>query len=247
MNLNDLLFLDIETVSQTASFDELDERLKKHWLKKAEFLKNDEEIPLEDLFFQRGAIYSEFGKVITIAFGFISESHGEKVLRATSISNDDEKLVLNGFAEILKTRFNESRLRLCAHNGKEFDYPYLARRMTVHGIQPPLPLQLSGKKPWEVPHFDTMEMWKHGDRKNFTSLDLLAAVFDIPSSKSDLDGSQVNDYYYNKKDLKSIDKYCRNDVVVLAQLFLKLNFLPLLAKEQIVFVETDNPQAQTRE
>lgn len=232
-----ILFLDIETAAISPSFEELDSRLQKHWLKKAAFIKDSEVVKPDELFFQKAAIYSEFAKVIVIAVGFIDRKSEEPTLRIKSFYGDNEGKVLKEFCQLINTKLDVDNIRLCAHNGKEFDYPFLGRRLLVNGIPLPKPLQLSGKKPWEVNHFDTLEMWKFGDRKNFTSLDLLAALFNIESSKSEIDGSKVNEYYYQHKDLDSINNYCKQDVVVLAQLFLKMNYLKPISKDNVIFVD----------
>ncbi|MEM7551682.1 MAG: 3'-5' exonuclease [Bacteroidota bacterium] len=236
MNLNHILFLDIETVAQRKDFFELDFRLQKQWEKKSKILFKDGSQTIEESYYDRAAIYAEFGKVVTIAVGIVDTSQENAQLRVKSFAGKDEHTVLLGFQQMLKTKMDESKIRFCAHNGKEFDYPYLARRMMVNGIELPKPLQLSGKKPWQVDHYDTMEMWKFGDIKNFTSLELLATIFDIPSSKEAMDGSEVKDYYYQKDDLESIAKYCCEDVVVTAQLFLRLNNLSLIQSQNIKFI-----------
>lgn len=233
MDIRNILFLDIETISCAPNYNALEERLKPLWHKKAQFLKNEEDISIEELFFERAGIFAEFGKVITIAVGFINQSDEGNSLRVKAFASDDEKVVLTEFKNLLEAYFDQNKVALCAHNGKEFDFPYICRRMLVNGISPPGCLQMSGKKPWEILHLDTLEMWKFGDRKNFTSLDLLAALFQIPSSKSDIDGSMVNHAYYIDQDLEKIAKYCKQDVVVTAQLYLKFNCMPLIAPEDI--------------
>ena len=128
-------------------------------------------------------------------------------------------------------------LHLCAHNGKEFDFPYLCRRLLINGLPVPSHLQIAGKKPWEINHLDTMELWKFGDYKSHTSLNLLAAIFDLPTPKNDLDGSKVKDVYYQDKDLNRIAKYCENDVVTTAQILLRYKGLPVIPQENITLVK----------
>ena len=235
-SLENLLFLDIETVSCAAGYQELDESFRRFWDKKAAVLGTTEPQEISDLFFEKAAIYAEFGKVIAIGLGYITfDSDDEPGLRVKCLSNHDEKALLQTLWEILETKFQQGSLRLCAHNGKEFDFPYLCRRMLVQGIPLPQVLDTAGKKPWEVNHLDTMEMWKFGDRKSFTSLDLLAALFNIKSSKSLMDGSQVNHCYYIDKDLDKITTYCMQDVVVTAQVFLKLNSWACIQPAHITF------------
>jgi len=229
----DILFLDIETVAMTESRNQLNERFKTQWARKASFLKRQENQTDEDLFQDRAGIYAEFGKIIVIAIGkYVDNGNGITGLKTKYFSNDDEKTLLLEFKAVLEKV--DPNTKLCAHNGKEFDFPFLSRRMLVNGITLPSLLNLSGKKSWEVPHLDTMEMWKFGDYKHYTSLDLLLALFNIPSSKGLMDGSKVNEVYYHEKNLKKIAEYCVNDVVAIAQLFLKMKGLNLIDEKNIV-------------
>lgn len=231
--LKDILFLDIETVACTDNFATLDERLKVQWSRKASFLKREEGVTDEQLFHQRAGIYAEFGKIICIAVGkIIATETGELALKTKAYYGHDEHAVLSEF-KIMLERLDPTSTKLCAHNGKEFDFPYLSRRLLVNSIPLPALLNLSGRKSWEVPHLDTLEMWKFGDYKHYTSLDLLAAIFNIPSSKNGMDGSQVNAVYYKDNDLERIKKYCISDVVVLAQLYLRLKGHPMLDEKHI--------------
>lgn len=234
--LRDILFIDIETVAFTSDFSTLDERLKEQWARKASFLRREPGATDESLYHDRAGIYAEFGKIICIAVGkYFDNESGDLGLRTKVYQGHDERELLLTFKSMLE-RIDSSTLRLCAHNGKEFDYPYLCRRMLINGIPLPPTLNLSGKKGWEVQHLDTMELWKFGDYKHYTSLDLLAAIFNIPSSKTDMDGSQVNAVYYKENNLDKISDYCRRDVVVLAQLFLKLRGYPVVSEHNIVTV-----------
>lgn len=232
--LRDILFIDIETVAVTDNYEHLDERLKTQWARRANFLRKDTDRSDADLFRERAGIYAEFGKIVAIAVGkFVDHESGELGLRTKVYSNHGEEALLSTFRDMIE-KFDASNLRLCAHNGKEFDFPYLCRRMLINSVPLPAVLNLSGKRPWEIPHLDTMEMWKFGEYKHFTSLDLLAALFNIPSSKETIDGSQVNHVYYNEGDLHKIAEYCRADVIVLAQLFLRLKGYPLIADDNII-------------
>jgi 3'-5' exonuclease len=231
--LRDILFIDIETVASTDNYPSLDERLKVQWSRKANFFRRDSQLTDEQLYHERAGIYAEFGKIVCVAVGkYIDNESGDLALKTKVYCNENEAELLTEF-KLMVEKFDASNLRLCAHNGKEFDYPYLCRRMLINSISLPAVLNLSGKKAWEVPHLDTIELWKFGDYKNYTSLDLLAALFNIPSSKSDIDGSKVNYVYHHDKDLEKIGEYCRADVVVLAQLFLKLKGYPLIPQENI--------------
>lgn len=235
--LKNLIFIDIETVSEKPTFSDLSERMQNLWVKKSIYLKNEEEMSAEELYAERAGIYSEFGKVVVISIGaFYTDKEGNLNLRIKALYNDDEKVLLEEFNETINKKLDEQKVKLCAHNGKEFDFPYMARRMVVNRIDIPGFLQLSGKKPWEVGHIDTMELWKFGDRKSFTSLDLLTAILDIPSPKDDMDGSMVSTVYYQENDLEKIAKYCNKDVEATAQLFLRLKGIEILSPDKIHFV-----------
>ncbi|MTI20154.1 3'-5' exonuclease [Fulvivirga sp. RKSG066] len=218
--LKNILFLDVETVSAHDTFDQLDERLKAQWARKASFLKREPETTDEELYFKRGGIYAEFGKIVVISLGYFVQVDGKTTFRVTSLADHDEKALLERFKAILEKLDDD--LKLCAHNGREFDFPYLSRRMLINGIKLPSALDLAGKKPWEVNHLDTMDMWKFGDWKHYTSLELMAALFGIESSKSTIDGSMVNEVYHKDNDLQRIADYCKDDVIVTAQLYCKL-------------------------
>lgn len=232
-DLNDILFLDIETVGCTDQYSKLSERLKTQWARKANFLKRAEDQTEEDLFYERAGIYAEFGKIVVIAVGVYTENEkGEPGLRTKYFADHDEKKLLTDFRSMLDKK--GSAARLCAHNGKEFDFPYLCRRMLVNDLPLPTVLNVMGKKPWEVGHLDTMEMWKFGDYKHYTSLDLLLAIFNIPSSKGVMDGSMVSKVYYQEGDLNKIAEYCVGDVVAIAQLYLKMKGLLIIKSENII-------------
>ncbi len=232
ISIENILFLDIETAPEYPSYDDLPEIFKKLWDKKAMRIKKEEN-DTPDFLYERAGIYSEFGKVICISVGIMKD--GE--IRIKSFFGDDEKLLLSDFSKMLSTKFNSKTHLLCAHNGKEFDFPYIARRMLIHDVRLPEMLDIAGKKPWEISHLDTMELWKFGDYKNYTSLELLAAIFNIPTPKDDIDGSMVGEVYWKEKDLPRIVKYCQKDVLTIAQLFLKYKGKPLIADDKVVIVE----------
>ncbi len=220
--LRDILFLDIETVASTSDYITLDERIKTQWARKAIFFKRERNQSDEEIYHERAGIYAEFGKIVCVAVAkFIETESGELGLKTKAYYGDSEATLLSEFKSMIE-KMDPVNLKLCAHNGKEFDYPYLCRRMLINGISLPPALNIMGKKSWEVQHLDTLDMWKFGDYKHYTSLDLLASLFNIPSSKNGIDGSQVNAVYYQDNDLIRIKDYCIQDVVVLAQLFLKL-------------------------
>ena len=220
-----VLFLDIETVPQVGNWQHLDEPTQNLWDKKSRLQRKDD-FTAEEFYKERGGIMAEFGKIICISVGIIEKS--EKII-IKSFYGDDEKQLLEEFGEI----FNRPKLRdviLCAHNGKEFDFPWIARRFLINGMHPPKPFQLFGKKPWEIQHLDTMELWKFGDYKSYVSLELLAHVFGIPTPKDDIDGSMVASIYYIEKDLFRIVQYCEKDVLTLANVFRRMRQENLLQK-----------------
>ncbi len=209
-----ILFLDIETVPAVSNFDLLDERMQHLWtLKSQQIAKKEDDTPAS--LYSRAGIYAEFGKIVCISVG----NHHEGVFKIKSFYGDNEEALLKEFANLLNRKFHTKNHLLCAHNGKEFDFPYIARRMLIHKIKIPDILNLAGRKPWEVNLLDTMELWKFGDYKHYTSLDLLAAVFNIPTPKDDIDGSRVAQVYYEEKNLERIATYCGKDVLTIAQLF----------------------------
>ena len=225
--LRDILFLDIETVANTYDYNAMDERMKVQWSRKAGFLRREKDLTDEAIYHERAGIYAEFGKIVCIAVGkFIETESGDLLLKTKTYAGDNEKDLLADFKSMIE-KMDAATLKLCSHNGKEFDYPYICRRMLVNGIGLPAALNMMGKRPWEIQHLDTMEMWKFGDYKHYTSLDLLAAIFNIPTSKNGMDGSQVNVTYHRDNGLQKIKEYCVRDVVVLAQLFLKMRAINL--------------------
>lgn len=216
-----ILFLDIETAAQNQNFSEMNERFKELWTKKMRWYIEKEGKTAEELY-EKAAIWAEFGKIICISVGSIVIKDEQRIFRIKSFYGHNEKHLLENFAFLLNNHFNKDRHLLCAHNGKEFDFPYIARRMLINEIKIPKILDNSGKKPWEVNHIDTMELWKFGDVKHFTSLDLLAAIFNIPSPKSQIDGSKVNQIYWEEGDLSKIAGYCQKDVITIGKVLLKL-------------------------
>jgi 3'-5' exonuclease len=228
-----LLVIDIETASSYKSYGDMDERMQALWNKKASFLHNEDEQSVEDLYFGKSAIYAEFGKIICISVGIFTFEKSAFGLRIKSFASDNESEILNAFKNLIETKFDEKSLIMVAHNGKEFDFPYICRRMLVNDILIPEALEIRDKKPWEIQHMDTMEMWKFGDRKNFTSLELLATLFGVETSKGDIDGSMVNTVYYIENDLARISEYCKRDVLVTSQVFMKLSGLPMISEENI--------------
>ena len=231
-----ILFLDIETVPEVSSFSELPEKKQILWDKKSTYFRKDESP--EDVY-QRAGIYAEFGKIICISVGMTFLKDGIRNIKLHSYFGDDEGTLLQEVIELLEKLNKKPEILLCAHNGKEFDFPYMARRMLIRGLPLPSTLNVAGKKPWEVPFLDTLELWKFGDYKHYTSLELLADLFGIPTPKDDLDGSQVCDAYWKDHDLARIVKYCEKDVLTVAQLFLRFQGLPLIEEDHIFFSEEE--------
>lgn len=235
LDLTQILVLDIETVPQYPSYDELPDTWKHLWTKKSLTLRNNEGSSESELY-PRAGIYAEFGKIICISCGFFSSSGRTYQFRVKSFYGDDEVKLLTEFSQMLERHFGDPSHSLCAHNGKEFDYPYIARRCLLNGLEIPSLLNIAGKKPWEINLLDTMELWKFGDFKSYTSLELLAAAFGIPTPKDDIDGSKVWTVYWNDKDLERIKIYCEKDVITVAQLLLKFRNESLLEPQQIITV-----------
>lgn len=228
-----MLFLDIETVSQKAKYDELSERLQNLWNRKAKSIikPGEEELTPADIY-DRAAIYAEFGKIVCISVGFINDGK----LRLKSFYGHSEEKLLSDFADLLNKHYSGLGCSLCAHNGKEFDFPYIARRMVINGIELPKILDVAGKKPWEMSFIDTMELWKYGDYKSYTSLELLCAILDIPTPKDDINGSQVGEVYWKENNIERIKTYCQKDVVSVAQIMRRYAYLPILTENDIEYI-----------
>jgi uncharacterized protein YprB with RNaseH-like and TPR domain len=233
--LNNILFLDIETVPQEENWNSLSKTIQELFEQKTKYQRKDEFTAAN--FYNRAGIWAEFGKIICISVGYFVDVEKNKQLRLTSFYGDDEHQLLSDFKVLLDTHFANKTSVLCAHNGKEFDFPFIARRMIVHKIELPKKLNLFGKKPWEVPHLDTLELWKFGDYKHYTSLKLLTSILGISSPKDDINGSEVAHVYYKEKDLQRIVTYCEKDTIAVAQILLRFNNEDLLKEEDIVKVD----------
>lgn len=232
--LEDILFLDVETVPEESHFDLLDLETQEMYAAKTAYKRKEDNLSAQ-AYYSHAGIWAEFGKIVCISVGFMTTTTDGRRFRVRSFSGEEAKLLL-AFKKLLDTHFNQPNHKLCAHNGKEFDFPFLARRLLKHQLELPSVLQLMGKKPWEVPHLDTLELWKFGDYKHYTSLKLMAAFFGIPSPKDDMDGSDVARVYYEENDLNRIVRYCEKDVVTLAQVYLKLMVQPALQVDEIIYV-----------
>ncbi|MFA5573972.1 MAG: 3'-5' exonuclease [Brumimicrobium sp.] len=234
INLEKVLFLDIETVPQAYQFDELDEKTAELFDQKTRFQQKEGKT-IEEIYGERAGILSEFGKICCISVGFVHQKSTGKEVRLKSYYHKDEETLLRKFTELLNGHYNTPYHLLCGHNAKEFDFPYIARRMLINGIKLPYALDIAGKKPWEVQHLDTLELWKFGDYKHYTSLALLCHIFNIPTPKDDIDGADVARVYYEEDDLERIKAYCEKDVVALIQLFLKMRGDDLVSEGDIHF------------
>ena len=233
LQLENILFLDIETVPQHEHFSDLDPELQQLYADKTEYQRKDEYTA--EAFYDRAGIWAEFGKIVCISVGYFHNTEQGRSFRTTSFHGDEEQQLL-AFKKLLTEHYNKPQHVLCAHNGKEFDFPFIARRMIINRIKLPFKLDLFGKKPWEVPHLDTLELWKFGDYKHYTSLKLLTKILNIPSPKTDIDGSQVCEAFYKENDIKRIIEYCERDVVAVAQIVLRLRNEQLLQENEVTSV-----------
>lgn len=230
--LEKILFLDIETVPQVYQFQDLDEKGQSLFEQKNRFQVGPEK-GIDQVYNERGGILAEFGKIVCISVGMVHDSGQGRAIRLKSFYHDDEETLLKQFKRLLDEHYNTPYHLLCGHNAKEFDIPYICRRMLINGIALPSILQIAGKKPWEINHLDTLELWKFGDYKSFTSLSLLCHVFQIPTPKDDISGADVARVYFEEQNLERIMIYCEKDVVALIQLFLRLKGDALIPESQI--------------
>lgn len=244
IDITKILFLDVECVSGKPSYDDLDETFQELWAIKARsILRRQTDDPTGEEIanvYDRAGIYAEFGKIVCISVGFILRDADKKLsVRLKSFANDDEAQLLTDFCQMLSQYYNDpAKHFLCGHNIKEFDVPYICRRLVINQLGFPFLLQVQGKKPWETKFLlDTLELWKFGDYKNYTSLKLLAAVLGFPSPKDDIDGSDVGRVYWQEQDLARIAHYCEKDVLATIRLFLRYRRMPILEESQVVHVE----------
>ncbi len=238
-----IVFIDIETAPQTPSYNQLNEEMAGLWNEKYEQIKKrtpekftEDSNPVNS--YSNTGLFAEFGKIICISVGFEFIRNQERHFRVKSFYQDDERELLLTFRELL-LNIEKKGYQLCGHNIKEFDVPYIARRMLILNIPLPNILNLSKFKPWETPIIDTMDLWKFGDYKHYTPLKLLCTILDVESPKNDIDGSKVAYVYYEEKDIKRIATYCQNDVIATAQIYFRINGLPLLEKDKIDYIESE--------
>jgi predicted PolB exonuclease-like 3'-5' exonuclease len=233
IGLQNILFIDIETVPETQDFDMLSQEKQELFSLKTKYQRKEDETA--ESFYDRAGIWAEFGKIVCISAGFFTFKNDVRNFRVTSFFGEEKKLLAD-FSNLLNNHFNGAEHILCGHNAKEFDFPFIARRSIINGLKIPAKLNLFGKKPWEIPHLDTMELWKFGDYKHYTSLRLLTNILDIPSPKDDIDGSEVAQVYYIEKDIDRIITYCEKDVITVAQVFLKFRGEEILDNSEITHV-----------
>ena len=237
--LQQIMFIDIETVPQTAAFDDLSNEMQHLWEDKFLLLKKRMPEKYEEIstaaegFETTAGIYAEFGRIVCISVGFIFFREKEMFFRTKSFAGDDERQILMDFCELINNFFTTPDHNFCGHNIKEFDIPYICRRILILGLPMPKSLLINNKKPWELNFIDTMDYWKFGDYKNFTSLKLLTAVFGIPTPKDDIDGSQVAEVFYKENNIARISTYCQKDVLATAQIWLKMNGIKPINAENI--------------
>jgi predicted PolB exonuclease-like 3'-5' exonuclease len=234
LRLENILFIDIETVPLAPELGSVSLHLQDLWEKKSSPFRAEDESAGDA--WPRASLYAEFGRVVCISAGIFSQVKDPKRLRIKSYAGENENSILAGFSELVRKFRTPAEIRLCAHNGKDFDFPFLCRRMLIGGLDIPVPLQVAGKKPWELNYIDTMELWKFGEFRNFTSLKLLAEVLGIPDPKDDMDGSQVAEVYYNEKNLDRIARYCEKDVLAVAQVLLRLKGEALIPEENVEII-----------
>lgn len=233
LNITKILFLDIETVPEVYKFSDLDETTAKLYLQKNKYIQERDELSNDEVY-ERAGVFAEFGKIVCISVGVVrTNSLGEKTMNMKSFFGHDESKILAEFADMLNKSYNTDKYSMCGHNAKEFDFPFLARRMLINGINIPNILDIAGKKPWEVNLLDTMELWKFGDYKHYTSIALLCHIFKVPTPKDDISGADVARVYYEEDDIERIAMYCEKDVIALIQLFLKFRNESLIKETNI--------------
>jgi uncharacterized protein YprB with RNaseH-like and TPR domain len=233
ISYNNILFLDIETVPQYVSYNEMPDEWKSLWDTKAAYLIRNKEIETVESIYNKAAIYAEFGKIVCISCGILQGSGNSKKLIIKSFNDQNEQELLLQFSDMMARWTTDAGKYVCAHNGREFDFPYLCRRLIIHNMPLPALLNIRGKKPWEVNHLDTMEMWRFGDYKNYTSLNLLARTLGISTPKDDIDGSMVWEVYWIERNIDRIVTYCQKDVVTVAQVYLRLHNEGLILPENV--------------
>ena len=242
IRLENLLLIDIETVSEHPVFNGMNEEWQSLWKEKVQ-RSLPEDVSAAEFYPQRAGVMAEFAKVICISIGYFRKDGNTQQLRLKSFYGDDEKILLQDFTAALhKMDSNNNKWNFTGHNIKEFDIPFICRRLLINGLPVPPFLDFQNMKPWETNMVDTFQYWRFGDYKHYTSLKLLAAALKVPSSKDDIDGSMVGDVYWSQtpgekeKNLDRIVTYCQKDVVTTGNIILRFKNMPLLNESQIVIV-----------
>ncbi len=230
--LEQIIFIDIETVPIFHHYKEMSKEMQTLWNKKADRI-NPSSQDHAKTYQEKAGIYAEFGKIIVIGLGYFKKKENSLTFRMKALKNNNEKDLLEEFNQLLTDKFSSKAYRFCAHNGKEFDYPYLCRRMLINQMEIPTLLEIRGKKPWEINHLDTLELWKFGDYKHYTSLDLLCSVLNVPTSKTTIDGSKVAEKYYKENALTEIAEYCLRDVLATARVYQRLTNNSIIEEKNI--------------
>jgi predicted PolB exonuclease-like 3'-5' exonuclease len=237
-----LLLIDIETVPLYSTYQQLNEKLQKLWDKKSLTL-DKENINTAASFGEKAGIYAEFGKIVCIGLGYFVKTNEGYSLKVKTLAGHDEKKLLEDFRDVCNKFFRNTEKQFCGHNIREFDMPYICRRSFINQVKlPDVLMDLQNKKPWENPMLDTLQFWKFGEYKNFTSVDLLSTILDIESPKDDIDGSEVAAVYWKENDLDRIVRYCTKDVVTVAQILMRLNAMPLLNDDDVVVMNDETTE-----
>lgn len=225
-DLNNLLYFDVETAGKYESYEDLalqNPRLAKLWEKRAKYFRANtlgmEEMGDSEIYSQKSGLEPEFGRVVCVSFGvWDGENH-----RLTSFYGDNEQEILEKTAKIFSNAVSKG-MKICGHNIKMFDVPFLGKKMIFSGIDVPQNLLLWDKKPWEVPILDTAEFFSFGSWSHkFLGLDLLACSLGIESPKEDIDGSQVHNTFWGEKNYERIMEYCEKDVLTVMDVLKKVS------------------------
>ncbi len=235
MPLENFLVIDMETVTVSKDFDALEQSWQHLWREKAT-RSLPQHTTLAEHYLQRAGVMAEFAKIVCISIGYFKNEGGSTQFRIKSFFDVQERDLLQHFvAVVTQFRAVSNHWVFTGHNIKEFDIPFLCRRLIVNGLGIPSFLDFQNRKPWQTNLVDTFQYWRFGDYKHFTSLQLLAAALNIPSPKDDMEGSQVGHVYWVEKDLQRIVTYCQRDVLTVANVLLRFKNQPLLTGEQVVF------------
>ena len=233
IRIENLLLIDIETVPQQPVFENLNEEWKELWTEKVQ-RSLPENVSAAEFYPLRAGVMAEFAKVICISIGYFKREGNAQNLRLKSFYGDDEKVLLKDFIETLKQiEASNNKWCFCGHNIKEFDIPFICRRLLVNGLVIPPFLDFQNMKPWETNIVDTFQYWRFGDYKQYTSLKLLAASLGVPSPKDDIDGSMVAEVYWVERNLERIVTYCQKDVITTGNIILRFKNLPLIEADHI--------------